>query len=606
MVKSVSEGIQEHSDSESSDNDKYDELLHIQEEISNTQDYDGDKQHDISSETSCGYCSASLIAQQKYDEELTIHRFSINSEPSDKETSSDGSMKSLSEGCFHSESSESDSSYSRRESIQVNYLTTIIYDNPILNNPKILALIDKASLLGQDSVDILFQAIEAQPKSIDLIVQAVTRLGTKEVISILRAKTISDTFLSTENAIDNSGQLVVYNPHIARSINLAHTKEYSEHSVFKFWNYGISHADINKLEDIATIFGFDESLKKALNNKQETNKYFRHLLAKLHTDTEGGSKDDFQLVNNIRDKLNNSDEMNNSIELNSKHQYNNWLYRTSIGINIADAVVDIINLYQEPTLYHAKEVLNGGIYVTSLYYGFSSASVVTSSISVAFAYYENGAEAAIKQGLVSIAFMSALAALAYTGLPYAGVVFLGGVMFYSAYNLAANAYSSYNDMYSNEGKMKSYTAYQNLYRCASDFSGFEFFAKKSEEYTAKIHLLSIDLETNAFKEKCLTYSNICKEVFKYIYEPIFEKKVSLLSSVIEGKSHIDTYENFLLEDAFVRFDGLEYDICSKDSKEEIDNKADTYYCYNKEDDNLDKITITPEGIIESEVIVVGV
>ena len=187
----------------------------------------------------------------------------------------------------------------------------------------------------------------------------------------------------------------------------------------------LSAEEMTRFTCILQEHKIDLSVEQAL-----TPKGFRKVALALHPDKEGGNKENFIFVKELKSKF----EQNRDGEFVENTQtWQSVIYEVSLGGKIIGTTLDAMRLYNEPTKAHFKQMFVGSVYTVNMLVGGSKLSVCASMFCVGCVYYENGGIEAAKHGAITLAFMTVPYALTYVGIPYVGFAYGVGMLGYIAY-----------------------------------------------------------------------------------------------------------------------------------------------------------------------------
>lgn len=239
--------------------------------------------------------------------------------------------------------------------------------------------------------------------------------------------------------------------------------------------------EIAQLKSTMHSYGISSSLDQIFSKEG-----YKKCVLKLHPD-RGGSKTDFQFYNNFRDKFLNQ-EIGSVVQEVQQHVH--YLsHQFSVAFKILDVGVDCLRTYYKPTGPNIMDTAIGGAHLFSMTTGIAKASVVTSVLSVGYAYHENGIYEAAKSAIASAAFMAVPYAIVFTGVPYVGLGYTLGITAYTGVNLMNNVWLLYQELNSEEAQTESIQTYQEIYQLISNFSGIGWFSDKAHEHKVILEVM---------------------------------------------------------------------------------------------------------------------
>ena len=140
----------------------------------------------------------------------------------------------------------------------------------------------------------------------------------------------------------------------------------------------VYHKEISQYMEILLRNGIDRSIDILL--KGSSLDFKKSVLFKLHAD-KGGSKEDFIVAQNLREKFH--DPLDVKSLINDKIKViQPIIHKVSMGVKMLDTVANSIGFIHEPTLAHAKAVTFDSSYIYSMYYGVNSYASVTTTVDV--------------------------------------------------------------------------------------------------------------------------------------------------------------------------------------------------------------------------------
>jgi len=366
----------------------------------------------------------------------------------------------------------------------------------------------------------------------------------------------------------------------------------------------VYHKEISQFKEILQRNGIDRSIDILL--KANSLDFKKSVLLKLHTD-KGGSKEDFIVAQNLREKFYDPLDVKNLINDKIK-AIQPIIHKVSMGFKMLDTVVDSVRFMHEPTVAHAKAVAFDSSYIYSMYYGVTSYSSIISTVDVLQLAYQEKYIQALKQAATTIGYMALPSLLAYTAIPHLGLAYGIGMATYTAYSAITNSYSFYLERTSDtESILRSTIAYRDLAKTLSTSSLQQLydFASTTKGYDDELNNIALAAEKEALKAKLVQEKGeFGQKLYEYIYEPILEEKYVLLNKVLQGSITEEEAEALKAKHIRVKSDNASYEHCmeirdignGKSINNVESNIAEHYYCYSDEKEVLDHIVVGSNNI----------
>jgi hypothetical protein len=123
------------------------------------------------------------------------------------------------------------------------------------------------------------------------------------------------------------------------------------------------------------------------------------------------------------------------------------LFKAAIGFKYFDTGINTLRMLYSPTIDNVKKFATDATYLYSMYVGINGAAIIINGIEVAAKLYHGENEQAITQSLTTLAYIAAPSAIAFTGIPYAGLAYGAGLTVLGGYSAITNSYSLYQEYY---------------------------------------------------------------------------------------------------------------------------------------------------------------
>ncbi|RZI47451.1 hypothetical protein EDM53_01725 [Rickettsiales endosymbiont of Peranema trichophorum] len=143
------------------------------------------------------------------------------------------------------------------------------------------------------------------------------------------------------------------------------------------------------------------------------------------------------------------------------------VYKTAIGVKVADTIVDVLRVVNHPTIYNVKKVLLDTVHIYSMYTCLGLYTITVGGLEVSYQLHQGEYTEALKQIAIMGSYVALNVALhlaiAAPGLQYVGLTFAMGITFCGAYQAMFNAHDLYAEYTSEYNAIKSASAYAELY-----------------------------------------------------------------------------------------------------------------------------------------------
>ncbi|RZI45791.1 ankyrin repeat domain-containing protein [Rickettsiales endosymbiont of Peranema trichophorum] len=249
------------------------------------------------------------------------------------------------------------------------------------------------------------------------------------------------------------------------------------------WKYKqfVYKAEISRFNEILQGNNLDASTSvDILRNYGE---FKKGVLLKLHPD-KGGKAEDFAFARELQQKMS-SDVDIKGIIAEKVAKVEVAMYKATVGIKVADTVVDVLRAVNQPTLENGKKVVFDMVNVYGMYKGLNGYGLVIGGLEAGYQAYQGEYGEAVKHLAIAGAYMVLPTVMGATGLPYAGLFFAAGMTSYSGYHLMWNVYSLYIEYTCEENAARSESAYGEVYNLLERsplqyIYGFDSFREEDE------------------------------------------------------------------------------------------------------------------------------
>lgn len=532
--------------------------------------------------------------------------------------------------------------------IEVFYVTNIIYDNPIFNNPELLIL--ARAKYGMSAVNRLID-IGASKEAYKEFLYYVSSEGAEKAIHIVSTILEEDQYsLPLQEQHINNLRLTVFSnyPEDRRSFSGIPISSEQDHnpslqtdfaeidsnaigknynkisqlSIIKLkseiitieetftqttqmylflskfgefinWQYKklLYYQDIKYFNKILQANGIDGSIDVL----RDYSDFRKSVLLKLHPD-KGGKAQDFIFVKELQEKLD-SDLDINQLLADKIPAIHSIVYKAGIGFKILDTIVDAARLIYEPTTSHIKKVALDSGYLYSMYFGVNGYSLGVSATDILYQTYHGEYLQAFKQSATSISYMVLPSIIEYLGVSYLSFAYKAGMMIYTGYSSITNTYSFYQEYSSVEFYLRSATAYKDLMEVLanSPLQQIYDFASFSKEYAVKVNKINLNIEKTSIKAQLEIKGEFGHKIYDYIYAPSIEEKYDLLNKVIEGSLTKEQAESLKTKHIRITLEDPAYEYCMEIKDIEVISDSNTneehYYCYNDAQQILGHVVI---------------
>jgi uncharacterized protein YehS (DUF1456 family) len=346
--------------------------------------------------------------------------------------------------------------------------------------------------------------------------------------------------------------------------------------------------DLWKFEALKTKYGITASFDAFIGSNSD---FRKSILFKLHPDKNLGNddcNDDFIFVTNLREKLNKSLDIQGLID-EKIQSIQPMIYKANMGFKVIDIALDVARLLYIPTIDNVQKTLIDFAHIYSMYTGINGYSVLIAGYDVIYKFYEGEYTQALSQATTSISYALLPTMMASFGIPHIGFTYSVGLAIYGGVNTIANIQLLYNEFNQKDFKLNSNIAYQNLVEALSTtfLQNFYDFIQKAKE-----------CEKTAFKVKLEEKGEFGQKLYEYIYAPVLEEKYVLLNLVVNGELTEEQAKSLKAKHVKISLESQIYQHCTEIRNVENDRDAEQYYCYNEEQQILDHIAITGDGVIE--------
>ncbi|RZI47005.1 NACHT domain-containing protein [Rickettsiales endosymbiont of Peranema trichophorum] len=228
--------------------------------------------------------------------------------------------------------------------------------------------------------------------------------------------------------------------------------------IWKYKQY-LHKAEITRFHEILKRNSLDETT--SLDTLRDDTEFKKSVLLKLHPD-KGGKAEDFVFARELQQKMN-SDVDINAIIAEKAQKIQMTLYKTSLGVKVADTVVDVLRAVNQPTLENGKKVVFDTVHLYGMCKGLNGYGLAVGALEASYQVYQGEYTEAVKHLLITGAYMALPMVMAATGVPYAGLLFAVVMTAYSGYHLVSNTHALYVEYTSEDNAAKSSEAYAYLY-----------------------------------------------------------------------------------------------------------------------------------------------
>ncbi|WP_165379520.1 hypothetical protein [Rickettsiales endosymbiont of Peranema trichophorum] len=219
------------------------------------------------------------------------------------------------------------------------------------------------------------------------------------------------------------------------------------------WKYKLClhKADIARFSQI--LKDNDLGTLTSLDILRDEAKFKKSVLLKLHPD-KGGKAEDFAFVRGLQEKMKADIDINAIIaEKAAKIQV--AMYKASLGIKVADTVVDVLRVVNKPTFENSKELVLDVAHLYGMYKGLNGYGLAIGTLEATYQAYQGEYAEALKHVVITGAYMTLPVVMAATGVPYASLAFAVVMTAYSGYHLLYNVHSLYTECTSDDNAAKS-------------------------------------------------------------------------------------------------------------------------------------------------------
>lgn len=500
--------------------------------------------------------------------------------------------------------------------LEVFYVTNIIYDNLMFNNPELLYEVYKIG--GTKAINSLIDL--GQDLQIGIaIIEATEQYGIKHVVNIMFSNQHAENakLLKIDASADmcllpyeqNSAVLrlqldplaisnedKVYQTPVAGTLKYFITQFLDRLNLDISWQYKkfIYHQDLKQLREILQ----NNNIDRSIDVLRDYSDFRKSVLLKIHPD-KGGNNDDFVFVKALQEKF--SANLNLDIKTlldDTVQTISSMVYKASIGFKILDAMVDTVRLAYEPTIDHTKKLTLDSAHIYSMYSGVNGYSLGISAVDILYQACQGEYLQALKQAATSMSYMALPSIIGYLGIPYLGFTYGAGMMVYTGYSSITNAYSLYQEYGSVEFYLRSATTYKDLTQVLanSPLQKIYDFMVISKEYSVKVNKINLNIEKTFIKTQLEAKGEFGQKLYEYIYKPFLEEKYDLLNRVIHGSLTQEEAKNLKAKHIQITTLELNYEHCleikSVEGNSNLEDLSEEhYYCYNEEQQVIEHIII---------------